>query len=174
MHSVLVALLVVTFISILCLILIFINNRQRKKNARDLVSRISKLGEDKNLTFSKVEVVGQFVIGLDEVKSRIMVLTRSETNYDPLEIDLRDVESCSKRNIYKRIDVGTAKRNEFENYVDEILLLFEFHATTEQLNLRFYESGVNSLMEMSDLDQKAKDWETIITATIKELKRKRA
>ena len=115
MHSVLAALLVVTFISILCLILIFINNRQRKKNARDLVSRISKLGEDKNLTFSKVEVVGQFVIGLDEVKSRIMVLTRSETNYDPLEIDLRDVESCSKRNIYKRIDVGTAKRNEGRN-----------------------------------------------------------
>ena len=174
MHSIIIALILVATVTILCLALVSINNRQRKKNANDLVRRFYKLGKERNLKFSKMEILGNFVIGLDDIYNKIMVLTKSENKYDSNVIDLFDVKNCSKRNIYKRINLGTAKRDEFDSYVDEIFLVFDFHDKAEQVNLCFYESGRNTLLEMSALEQKAKDWETIITRAIHELKRKRA
>lgn len=174
MHSIIIALVLVTIVTILCLALVSINNRQRKKNDSDLVSRFYKLGREKNLIFTQMDVLGYFIIGLDDVYNKIMVLTKSENKYDSLVIDLDKVKSCSKRNIYKRINIGTAKRDEFESYVDEIFLVFDFQEKAEQVNLCFYDSGRNSLLEMSVLEQKAKDWEMMITKTINEVHKKRA
>ncbi|HWH62473.1 MAG TPA: hypothetical protein VNS50_04345 [Ginsengibacter sp.] len=174
MHSIIIALMLVTIVTILCLALVSVNNRQRKKIANDLVSRFYKLGKENNLIFTQMDVLGYFIIGLDDVYNKIMVLTKSENKYDSVVIDLNEAKSCSKRNIYKRINIGTAKRDEFESYVDEIFLVFDFQEKAKQINLCFYDSGKNSLLEMSVLEQKAKDWDTRVTRAIRELQRKRA
>ena len=77
MHSIIIALILVATVTILCLALVSINNRQRKKNANDLVRRFYKLGKERNLKFSKMEILGNFVIGLDDIYNKIMVLTKS-------------------------------------------------------------------------------------------------
>jgi hypothetical protein len=174
MQSIIIALILVTIVTIICLALVSVNNRQRKKNANDLVSRFYKLGKEKNLIFNQMDVLGYFIIGLDDVYNKIMVLTKSENKYDSVVIDLNEVKSCSKRNIYKRINIGTAKRDEFESYVDEIFLVFDFQEKANQINLCFYDSGKNSLLEMSVLEQKARDWDARITRTVQELQKKRA
>lgn len=174
MHSIIIAVALVTTVIIICLVLIAINNRQRRKNANELSNRFFKLGKERNLIFSKMDVLGNFMVGLDDVYNKIMVLTKSEHEYDSFVIDLGEVKDCSKRNIYKRINRGSAKRDEFESYVDEIFLVFDFQEKAEQVNLSFYESGRNSLLEMAALEQKAKDWEMIVTRITKELQRKTA
>lgn len=174
MHSIIIAVILITIVTILCFALISINNRQRRANARDLMNRFYKLGKERNLKFTRMDVLGDFIMGLDDVYNKIMVLTKSESIYDSFVIDLNEVKSCSKRNIYKRINIGTAKRDEYESYVDEIFLVFDFQEKTEQITLCFYESGRNNLLEMPVLEQKARDWETIVKRTTHELQKKRA
>ena len=171
MHSIIIALVLVTIVAILCLALVFVNNWHRKKNANELGNLFYKLGKERNLVFSRMDILGNFMIGLDDVYNKIMVLTKSENKYASFEIDLNEVKLCSKQNIYKRIHAGT-KRDKFDSYIDEIFLVFHFHERAGQVNLSFYESGRNSLLEMSALEQKAKNWETIVTRTINELKKK--
>lgn len=132
------------------------------------------MGREKNLIFSRMEVLGNFMMGFDDVYNKIMVLTRSENKYNSFIINLNEVKSCSKRNVYKRMNTGNGKRDVYESYIDEIFLVFDFQEKAEQICLCFYESGTNNLLEMAMLEQKAGDWDTLITRSINKLQRKRA
>ncbi len=60
MHSIIIALILVATVTILCLALVSINNRQRKKNANDLVRRFYKLGKGKKSKIFQDRNSGKF------------------------------------------------------------------------------------------------------------------
>jgi len=167
MSSIIVAGVLILIIALISLMLVSINNRHRKKNAIELVNRFNELGERNNLSFTHKEMMENFTIGLDEFRKILVVLRKTDSKYDSQVINLRDVKSCSKKKIYRTINMGTLKKVRYENHIDKIVLEFDYLDNKAPMQISFYESGGNHLLEMSELETKAGSWVTILDKTLK-------
>ena len=167
MSSIIVASVLILIIALISLMLVSINNRHRKKNAIELVNRFNELGERNNLSFTHKEMMENFTIGLDEFRKILVVLRKTDSKYDSQVINLRDVKSCSKKKIYRTINMGTLKKVRYENHIDKIVLEFDYLDNKAPMQISFYESGGNHLLEMSELETKAGSWVTILDKTLK-------
>lgn len=166
MSSVIVAVILIFILIIICVILISINNKTKHQTALALVERFNKIGKDNNFSFSEKEIIGDFIIGLDGSKQKLLVIKKVSDNYKSFAVDLKDVRNSVKRNIYKMVNTGTAKRERYERQLDKIILELNDVNKNEPLEISFYESLTNGLMEIPDLERKADDWQTIITKVI--------
>lgn len=163
MSTIFIAAVLISIVAILCLMLVSINNKQI---ASDLVSQFNKLGQEMNLYFSKKEILGNLMIGLDDLYKKFLILKKSEDKYDSYVINLNEVKSCSKRKIYERVNIGTMRREIYENCIDKIILEFDYSDNREPFQVSFFESRKNPLLEMSAFEQKARDWEIILNKSI--------
>ena len=76
---------------------------------------------------------------------------------------LTKAKSCSKKTLYKRINIGTSKKERFENHIDKIVLDFDFIDDRQPVQILFFEHVTSHIFAMSELEQKAKKWETIVS-----------
>ena len=93
-----------------------------------------------------------------------MILKKiDKEEYNSILLDLNEVKSCSKKTIYKRINIGTSKKERFENHIDKIVLDFDFIDDRQPVQILFFEHVTSHIFAMSELEQKAKKWETIVS-----------
>lgn len=166
MSSIIIASALISLIALIIIVLVSINNNHRKKIAIELTSRFTELEEKNNLSFTHKEMIKNFIIGLDELRKKFFVLRKTDSKYDFQVIDLRVVKSCTKKKIYSSINMGTIKKERYENHIDKIALEFSYLDNRDPIQIYFFESGVNNLLEMSELEQKAESWATILTKTL--------
>jgi len=145
--------------------LVSINNNQRKKKTLELASRFNELGEKNYLSFTHKEVIENFIIGLDQLRMKLFALRKAGDQYDFQVIDLKEIRSCSKKKIYKSINMGTVKKENYENYIDKIVLQFDFLDNRDPVQIAFYESN-GSLSDIPELERKVTNWITILTDTL--------
>ena len=111
MSTIIVAAVLILVIISICLILVSLNNKDRQKTTTELLNHFSKLGTENNLSFSSQEILQNCIIGLDGIQRKLLILKKNdEDKYDSLILDLNDVKSCSKKKIYRSVNVGTEKR----------------------------------------------------------------
>ena len=166
MSSIIVAAVLILIIAIIILVLVSISNHNRKKNAIELVNRFNEWGERNNLSFTHKELMENFTIGLDEFRKILFVLKKAGSKYDSQVIYLKDVKSCSKKKVNRTINIGTSKKERYENQIDKIVLEFEYLDNKSPMQISFYELGGNHLLEMPELEAKAASWVTILTKTL--------
>ena len=167
MSTVIVAAILISVIISICLILVSINNKLRQKITSQLLNHYGKLGAENNLSFSSQEILENCIIGLDGIQRKLLILTKiDEDKYDFLLLDLNEVKSCSKKKIYRRVNIGTEKKEKFENQIDKIVLAFEFTDDRQPVHISFFEPIANHIFTMAELEQKAKNWETILSQII--------
>jgi hypothetical protein len=166
MSTIIIAGIIILFIVIISLVLVSINNNRRKKMTIELVGRFNELSKTYNLSFAQKEIMKDFIIGLDELHKRLFVLRKAGNKYDFQIIDLKDVKSCSKKKIYKSINMGTIKKERHENHLDKIALQFDYLDNRNPVQIAFYESSENHLLEIPELEQKAESWAAILTKTL--------
>jgi hypothetical protein len=169
MSSIIIAGALITIIVIICLVLVSINNTHRKKLTLELVSRFNDIGIGYNLSFSNKEIFKNFIIGLDELRKKLLILRKTDDKLHLQVIDLKEVKSCSKQKIYKTVNMGTIKKEQYEKHIDKIVLEFVYTDIRDPVQIIFYESAINNLAEMFELDQKTYSWETILTKTINKM-----
>ena len=145
--------------------LVSINNNQRKKKTLELASRFNELGEKNYLSFTHKEVIENFIIGLDQLRMKLFALRKAGDQYDFQVIDLKEIRSCSKKKIYKSINMGTVKKENYENYIDKIVLQFDFLDNRDPVLIAFYESN-GGLSDIPELERKVTNWITILTDTL--------
>jgi len=145
--------------------LVSINNNQRKKKTLELATRFNELGEKNYLSFTHKEVIENFIIGLDQLRMKLFALRKAGDRYDFQVIDLKEIRSCSKKKIYKSINMGTVKKENYENYIDKIVLQFDFLDNRDPVQIAFYESN-GSLSDIPELERKVTNWITILTDTL--------
>jgi uncharacterized protein YpmB len=162
---IIVAILIAIIVAI-ALTLVSINNKHRKKAAFELVARFNELGEKNKLSFSQKEMLENLILGLDELRKKLLVLSRSENKFDLQVINLREIKHCSRKKLYKTINMGTVKKQQHETHIDKIVLEFDFEDKRAPVQVPFYEAGRSHLLEISDLGRKAESWEKIITRSI--------
>jgi uncharacterized protein YpmB len=167
MSTIIIAVILILIIISICLILVSINNKHRQKTTTELFTRSGKLGTENNLSFSKQEILENCLIGLDEIQRKLLIVKKiDEDKYDSLLLDLNEVKSCSKEKIYKKINIGTAKKEKFENHIEKIALAVDFIDNRQPVQISFFEPMSDHLLKMAELDQKAKDWETILNKIV--------
>ena len=164
MSTIIVAAILISVITGICLILVSINNKHRQKTASELLNHFSKLGTENNLSFSSEEILENGIIGLDGIQRKLLILKKIDKDeYDSILLDLNEVKKCSKKNIYTRVNIGTNKKERFENHLDKIVLDFDFIDNRQPVQILFFEPITNHVFAMLELEQKAKKWETILS-----------
>jgi len=164
MSTIIVAAIIISVIISISLKLVSINNKQRKKTSTELLNHFSKLGTGNNLSFSSQEILENCIIGLDGIQRKLLILKKIDKDeYDSILLDLNEVRKCSKKNIYTRVNIGTSKKERFENHLDKIVLDFDFIDNRQPVQILFFEPITNHVFAMLELEQKAKKWETILS-----------
>ena len=76
MSTIIVAAILISIVTFICLILISINNKHRQRETAELLALSSKFGTENNLSFSSREILGNCLIGLDEIQRKILILKK--------------------------------------------------------------------------------------------------
>ena len=164
MSTIIVAAILISAITGVCLVLVSINNKHRQKTASELLDHFSKLGTENTLSFSSQEILENCMIGLDGKQKKLLILNKNDNvGYVSSLVDLNEVKNCSKRNIYTRVNIGTIKKERFENHIDKIVLDIDFIDNRQPVQIVFFAPITNHVFAMSELEEKAKKWERILS-----------
>ena len=83
--------------------------------------------------------------------------------FSSLIIDLDEIKRCTVKKEYGSIKVGELKNKKIDQYLEQITLHFEFNNGRYDAEIPFYRPLNNQIVEMPELEQKARRWETIIS-----------
>ena len=168
MSTIFIAGVIVGFVLVVCLLLISINGRHRRKAANELVALFRRKEKENELLISKWEVAGKLVIGLEEEGKAILAFHKHQGQYKSDLVELSKVKNCQKKKVYS----GDGAGNEgYGRQVEKIYLQFNFIDDRPPVQIVFYSSMDNQLLEMAEMEQKAMDWEQIVKGVLhKDLK----
>lgn len=158
------SLTIVLFVVFLFIGFTYISKKQKKKAAAKLLWRLNKSGAENDLFFSSLELLNDAGIGVDALKLKLLFLQQGgEYTYEWNVIDLNLITSCSVKKIYKPAYESKSGEKNFENYLDKIVLHFEFYDYRNPVEINFYRHITNNIFEMQELENKARKWESLIS-----------
>jgi hypothetical protein len=162
MSTFIVAVILIGSVVAICLLLISIHNKHKRKAMNQLLKHFSQLGTENNLSFSSQEVLKNCILGLDGVRRKALVVTREDDFFGSFIIDLEQVKNCTVKKIYGSINVGDLKNRKLEQYLEKIVLHIDLHEKPP-VEIVFYRHFDNHTYETIELEQKAKHWEIILS-----------
>jgi hypothetical protein len=169
MSTLLVAAIIIGSVAIICLILFSIHNKHNREAMNKLLKHFSQLGTENNLSFSSQEILKNGILGLDGLRRKLVAVTREGNSFGSLVIDLNQVKICAVKKIYGTIHAGDLKTRKLDQYLEKIILQFDFE-NRPSLEIPFYQHLHNHLLEAAELEQKARHWETILSKMKTEIK----
>ncbi len=140
--------------------------KTRKKYSENKYSQLSELGSKLNLSFSSHMSLGSKVIALDGVKKKLLVSDISNVAKRYYTIDLERVEGISVRKNYSSIKPGELNKKEFGEFVETIVLRFEYRDGKNIVDLPFYERGKDRFPDLDMLERNARNWQMILSKMI--------
>ena len=162
MVTLIVAVILIGSVAVICLLLISIHNKHKREIMNNILRHFSQLGAENTLNFSSQELLHNCVLGLDGINRKILVVTKEDSFYTSVIINLDDVKSCTVKKIYGTIKVGDLKKHKLEQYLEKIVLHVELHGKPS-VEIVFYENSNSHIYESLELEQKAKHWEAILS-----------
>ena len=166
MSTIIVALIIVFGVIGISTIFIYMHNQHLKKKKQKLLFCLNKIGSQHGLSFTSQEELLNKVIGLDGLQRKLLIVEENNDRYDWNIIDLEEVENCSVKKVYDSIDAGGLKRKWVEEYLRTVVLQFNFKNDKPSFDLIFYENTVNNIYEMSELENKARKWQEMLSKMI--------
>ena len=161
MSSIILSVIIVSFVVAVFTALFFINNKQKRKAAAMLRLQLSKSAAENNLSFSSQELLQELALGLDTAKLKLLVLEKiDKCAYEWDIIDLKMVKNCAVKKIYQPLYGGKSKNN--ENHLDKIVLQIEFADNSAKSEVTFYSYTADGIYEMKVLEDKARRWESML------------
>jgi hypothetical protein len=124
---------------------------------------LSKWGSAFNLSFSSHEILGNKIIGLDGIKRKILVAEKNNESGRPYIIELAKVTAITVKKIYNSIKAGALKTRRIEEFLESILLQFEYANEKDAIVLPFYERKLNEIQDLRGLEKKARNWQMILS-----------
>lgn len=168
MSTLLIAAALIAAIAGICLLLISINNKQKRNAMNNFLNRLSQAGSSNNLSFSSQEILNDIAIGLDGQRRELLVLSRFKNgDYFDLTIDINNVQSCTIRKKYGFIKAGDLKNGRLEKHLEEIVLHLELYHSGST-DIPFFNFIDNRPDEAAALENKARRWELILTKLMSE------
>ena len=142
---------------------------QKRKNFKRNKSLLylSQLGTRYNLNFSSQEVLSNYIMGLDGVKRKLLILRGyGNKDFQICLVDLNLLESCSVKTYYGGIKVGELKRRHLNSYIRQISLQFIFSNGSQTLEVPFFLETEQVKEELPVMERKAFYWKSILSKMI--------
>jgi len=150
---------------LLSVAILFMMDKQARLKTVELLNKFNKYGSQNNFSFSSQEILRNAIIGLDGVHRKILVLfTKDKLQFEL--IDLQEVHKCRVIKYFKSISMKEWKGKNKEAYCEKIELHFEMNGKKSPIVITFYDKAHNHLFAISELEQKAKRWETLLSKMI--------
>jgi len=154
--------LVVAGTIIIIMLLIAINKQNNRRQTRVLLHGFNHAGAIRGLSFSSQEILKNYIIGLDGLHRHLLILHYSGTAIYT-SLPLADIKTCIIKKAYESVEYGSATKSAVEHELRSISLQFSFNNNADDLFVEFYNSRVNSIYEMAELETKAKDWQLLLS-----------
>ncbi|HEY6977804.1 MAG TPA: hypothetical protein VH396_16005 [Chitinophagaceae bacterium] len=165
MSTLLVAAIVIASIILFCLIFIYINKKNESKQKEKFLNLFKEAGFKYDLSFSRQEVLRNKIIGLDSLKRTLLVF-----EFAPVEsvicINMAEIKNCTVAREYENVNIGTEKKSKIEKDLRSIVIQLDFINSVDPVSVSFYDSGLNSVYEMTELESKAKQWVSVLSKMI--------
>jgi hypothetical protein len=160
--AIVITILACTALMIILLVVLGAKKTRNKKNRVYLY--FSLLVSKYKIKISGQEVIKNHLIGLDGMNRKILILSGIDTGkLQALVVNLADVRFCSLRKNFSSVNEGNRKNPRIDYLFEKILLRFEFKNHQEPVEIIFYDHLENDISEISDLEKKAKHWETLLS-----------
>lgn len=164
MSTLIVAIIIVASVAGICLLLVWINNKHKRETMNELLHHFSEAGTKNNLTFSSQEFLPDRILGLDGIHRKLLIVNRKNTNELVADvINLDEVKSCRVKKYYTAIPAGSLKSKRLEQLLESVVLYFELDNNKPPIEIAFYRQLDHHVYQLKELEQKAKDWETILS-----------
>lgn len=164
MPDIIAAAIMAGVIIAICLLLVHIEQKQKRKAMNRILGRVNYLESKYNLGFSSQEILKHCIIAMDGLRRKILVIHNDE-NAAPsfVLIDLNEVKCCSVKKQYGTIEGGALKKRPLEQYLQSMVLYFELENNKPPVDVLLFDYRRNHVSEIRELEEKAKRWETVIS-----------
>jgi hypothetical protein len=162
MSTILTAMLILAVTIILPWIFIARHRKNLKKEERGNFHRFSTAGSERQLSFSRQEIVQNKIIGFDGIQ-QVLMIAELDNNYDIICIAVKELAACSIDKIYYTVSETAIDK---EKILKEIRLVFHFNDSREPVAVSFYNNHNDSIYVMADMEIKAKEWQAAISRLI--------
>jgi hypothetical protein len=175
MSTLIIALVVVGLIVLVCWLFITIERKQKRKEQHALMHRVSQVGVENSLSFSSQELLKRHVLGVDGVHRKLLILNvMDDGSCSGIILHLDGVKSCSLKRYYGPIDADALQLQRLEQHLQRVVLQFELKGDQLPITVIFYDHADNPVHECRELEQRARDWETLFSKMLKAPLMKRA
>ena len=157
-------LIVVTMV--ICTLLVVFHNQQKRKMMSHILNLLSRVGSEYNLSFSSQEILKRCAFGLDGLHRKILIMKNAEDEFNTKIIDLDEVRACSIKRTFGSIRAGDLKNKNLEQYLQKIVLQFEFRNNNLPVEIPFFDHGEHTMYQLSAIERKAKHWQAILSKMI--------
>ena len=145
--------------------ILFVSLRKRnvRKRNEERLNLFRHSGAKYGLSFSRQEILHNKITGLDEVNKTFLIYDfKNEDNV--ILINLVKVRTCALVKNYENINMGNDKKVKKERHLASIDIIFEFRNSGDKpVSISFYDSWVDNIYELTDLESKASYWEAILS-----------
>jgi hypothetical protein len=162
MSTILMAMLILAFTIILPWIFISRHRKNLKNQERANFQRFSTAGTERQLSFSRQEIVQNKIIGFDGLQ-QVLMIAELDNNYDIICIAVKELAACTIDKAY--YTVGETAMDK-EKILKDTRLVFHFHDNREPVAVLFYNNHNDSIYVMADMEAKAKEWQTAVSKLI--------
>ena len=136
------------------------------KSVKKVFLKLSELGSRLNLSFSSHVMLIDKVIALDGIKRKLLVAKVADDLESPYTIELNEVKEISIRKTYSNIKPGELNKKKFNEFLETILLQFEFKNQNKKIGVPFYESDKHGIQNLDKLERNARIWQMILSKMI--------
>ncbi|HEX2606437.1 MAG TPA: hypothetical protein VHK91_03620 [Flavisolibacter sp.] len=163
MSTLLVALLLVGFVTIITIFLVRLEKKGKHQFQQLLLHQFSLAGSAHNLSFSAQEFLHKTIIGIDGAQRQLLILRWTDLqSFTTQLIDLSAIRRCTLKKYLTAYPIDPHKKGPEAYATEQVVLLFEPSAGSP-VALPFYHRFENQEWELPELESKARHWETMLT-----------
>jgi hypothetical protein len=116
-----------------------------------------------NLSFTKQEVLGNRVIGIDAANNKLLFLEARGNKHDGYLINLDEIKGCSVKRVYGAMHTDGSN---LESYVNSVALKLDYKNGAKPTVLIFYDRTINAENEMRERATQAKAWQALLSMAL--------
>ncbi len=161
MSTILVGLIIIAIAVIPTFIFIRLHKQSEKKRHTARLRSFQNAGIKHGLSFTHDEVLKDKMLGLDTNNQKLLQFTFDKK--DEIVVNLKDVESCTLYKEYHQFVIGGRNSARGEQVPARLGLKIKSSKIEPALMIDFYNNHSNVIYELSDMEKKAKKWESLIS-----------
>jgi hypothetical protein len=149
-------------------VILFLKKRIKKKKVfSEMLQRFSHLGTVHKMNFTSQEILSHGVLGFDAQKSKLLLLQVSQHDVlTPFFVNLSYIKKCFVKRNYSTSHDKYLLTIEPKKEIDSITLCFETGFGELPAEILFYKAGIDQVNELTNLENRAVDWELMINKMI--------